>query len=616
MNLNIGEKIFFSFSNLILVGLVVLGLIFISFYNYLLFHTLAEFFGILIAFSLFGIIWNARNVLKNNYFILLGIAYFFVGSLDLFHLLSFKGMGVFASYAENLTAQLSIASRYLLSVTFLIAPLFINRRFNPKFYLLVYSLIIFVVIVLIFVLQIFPSTYTEGIGLTKFAIFSGFIISAIFFLSIYFLLLKKQFFNKHVLNTIIFSIILIITSNTLLTLYTDSNGTLDLIGHAFKMFAYYFIYLAIIDIGFNRPYNLLFFDLRQKENLLREEKDKVEKYLDLANSFFVVLDTNQRIKLINKMGAKILGYEKEKIIGKNWFEHFIPKNERKAVVKVFEKTLKGEIEPVSTFENKIVAKNGAITMEWHNSYIKNSKGKIVSVLSSGEDITERKEIEEGKDDFIKIAGHELRTPITGMKIFAQIMQKRLKQTGDSQNIQINASMLSQINRLNQLVTELLDVNRAKEGRLEVKKKKFNMGSLINEIVAEYRQIVKTHVIKVNIKTNRQAKGDLERIRQVITNLINNAIKYSPEGSNIVVTTEPEKEGMRVSVEDFGSGIPEKEKEKIFRRFYRPKSQERKEKYGFGLGLYISTEIIKKHGGEIWVESKKNKGAKFIFTLPN
>lgn len=610
-----GEKKILTFSNLAIVGLFSLGLSITSLYNYLLFHSLAEFFGIFISISIFGIIWNARRFLKNNYFLVLGIVNLFVGLLDVLHTLSYKGMGVFIGFDANLPTQLWISSRYLMAVSLLSAPFFINKRFNFRFYLLAYSLITGGIIFSIFFYPIFPDAYIEGEGLTSFKIVSEYIISVILIAAIILIRSKKAFFNSFVLNAITASISLAVISELLFTLYVDVYGILNLLGHTFKIFASYALYLAIIDIGFNRPYSLLFYDVKQKENQLRQEKEKIETYLDLANSFFIVLDSNERVKLINKIGAKILGYRKEEIIGKNWFDNFLPKKERPKVKKVFEKILKGNVDPVETFENKIITKDGIRVIEWHNSYIKNSKGKIVSIISAGDDITERKQIEERKDEFIKVAGHELRTPVTSIKAFAQLLEKRIKKSADSRNLYFTVMIIAQINRLNQLVADLLDVNRAKEGRLEINKEKINLNNLIKEILDEYKYVNKSHKIEARLSADKELNGDSLRLRQVLSNLLNNAIKYSPEGTKIVVNSEALNGKMYVSVEDSGPGIPDNEQKKIFERFYRVSKQEKKEKLGFGLGLYISSEIVKKHGGEIWVENGKNKGSKFIFSLP-
>jgi PAS domain S-box-containing protein len=379
-----------------LVGILVfLGLYLASLYNYLLFHSLAEIFSIVVACGIFMVTWNSRRFLDNNYLLFLGIAYLFVGGLDLIHTLTYKGMGVFRGYETNLPTQLWIAARYMESLSLFLAPFLFGRKLKVNSVFLGYALATFLLLLSIFYWSIFPVCFIEGIGLTPFKKISEYLISLILLASIGLLLKSRREFELKVLQWLIWSITVSVASELAFTFYIDAYGFSNLIGHFFKILSFYFIYKAIIETGLTKPYDLLFRNLKQSEMAVREEKNKIQNYLDIAGVILVVIDANQTVSLINKKGCEILGYDEEEIIGKKWFDTFIPEKNRDGVRASFEKLMKGEIETAEYFENPILTRNGEErVIGWHNVVLRDEKGNITSTLSSGEDITERKKMEE------------------------------------------------------------------------------------------------------------------------------------------------------------------------------------------------------------------------------
>jgi len=379
-----------------IVGILVfLGLYLTSLYSYLLFHSLAEIFSIVIACGIFMIVWNSRRFLDNNYLLFIGIAYLFVGAVDLIHTLAYKGMGVFQGYETNLATQLWIATRYIQSLSLFIAPLFFRRKLKINLVFLGYTAVTSLLFISIFYWDIFPICFVEGVGLTPFKKISEYIISSILLASIIPLLKNRREFDRDVLQLLVCSIILTIISESAFTFYINAYGLSNLIGHFFEILAFYFIYKAIIQTGLTKPYDLLFRNLKRSEVLFREEKNRIQSYLDIAGVILVVIDANQKVSLINKKGCEILGYEENEIIGKNWFDTFIPERIREEVKAGFRKLMDGEIDPVEYFEDSVLTKTGVERMiAWHNAVLRDEKGNIVNRLSSGEDITERKKMGE------------------------------------------------------------------------------------------------------------------------------------------------------------------------------------------------------------------------------
>jgi PAS domain S-box-containing protein len=375
--------------------LVLLGLYLSSLYNYLLFHSLAELFSIVVACGIFMIAWNSRRFLDNNYLLFIGIAYLFVGGFDLIHTLAYKGMNIFQGYETNLPTQLWIAARYMQGISLLVAPLFLRRKLRINLVFPGYALAVFLLLTSIFYWNVFPACFVEGVGLTPFKKISEYIISLILLGSIAYLLKNRKEFDQKVLNLVAWSIIFTIVSELLFTFYISVYGLSNLIGHYFKIFAFYLIYKALVETGLSQPYSLLFRNLKQSEEAIREEKERAQGYLDIAGVILVVINADQTVGLINKKGCEVLGCKEAEVIGKNWFDTFLPEWDRDRVKDGFARLVSGKIEPIKYFENPILTKAGEERIiAWHNALLRDEKENITATLSSGADITERKEMEE------------------------------------------------------------------------------------------------------------------------------------------------------------------------------------------------------------------------------
>ena len=253
-------------------------LYFISRGNYNLFHSLVDGVSIVIAASVFTIIWNGRRMIDNHYFLYIGISLLFFAFLDLMHVLGNKNMGVFPEYG-NLGPALYIASRYILSISLMIAPLFINRKLNTTFMFVVYSLVTLFILLSIFYWHIFPVCIVEGVGLTPFKVVSDYIICLILLGAAGLLIINRRTFDSRVLWIIVFSIILFIATGLSFTLYSDPFGIMNMVGHFFQVASFYLLYIAFIETSLNKPQEILYRKLKQSE----EELSKNLQLLDYAN---------------------------------------------------------------------------------------------------------------------------------------------------------------------------------------------------------------------------------------------------------------------------------------------------------------------------------------------
>lgn len=344
--------------------------------------------------------------------------------------------------------------------------------------------------------------------------------------------------------------------------------------------------------------------LRKGQHKLDAANREIRNILESISDGFIAVDRHWRFIYINQKAEKVLGRERTLLIGKNIWEEFPAFRG----TMFFEKSREAEMgrRPIR-FEYRPPALD-----EWFLVHIYPSRGGF-SVYLDG--ITDIKERERRKDEFVSVASHELKTPVTSIKLFAQVLKKKFKDRGDGEAEQYLEKMDAQLDRLTKLILTLLDVSRIHRGKLQVEKRPFKVEGVIEEVVGDLAYANETHTISVRTEDGVAVIGDRDRIRQVAMNLLVNAIKYSPEGSEVIVRITKKDDRACVSVTDFGPGISREMQDVIFDRFFQADDTKRQEHSGLGLGLYISKEIIKNHGGELWVDSEVGKGSTFTFTLP-
>lgn len=224
-------------------------------------------------------------------------------------------------------------------------------------------------------------------------------------------------------------------------------------------------------------------------------------------------------------------------------------------------------------------------------------------------------LDKQKDKFLGMASHELKTPITSIKAFSQVLYRKIDKKEHKEYASLLENINAQTDKVTKLINDLLNVSNIEEGKLVLNKEKFDADELIEKTISDIQFTTDTHTIikKGRIKTS--AYGDADRLSQVVSNLLTNAIKYSPRANKVIVSVSENAMQALITVKDYGPGINKEDQQKIFDRFYRTKDHEEKNIAGFGLGLYIAAEIVKRHDGELQVASSKGKGSVFSFTIP-
>ncbi|HLL60626.1 MAG TPA: PAS domain S-box protein [Candidatus Nitrosocosmicus sp.] len=392
----------------------------------------------------------------------------------------------------------------------------------------------------------------------------------------------------------------------------DTQKTVKNIGNVPAKWVRAFIYPVKDDKNKIREVVLIHEDItKQKRN------DEILQYhASLSQSISdAVISTDMDFKIMswNQAAEDLYGWSENEVLG-----HHAPKILATEYIEDVKLNFSKELMRQGYWKGEVIQrrKDGTpINILASISIIKNENGVAIGAVSVNRDITDRKKLEQRKDDFVALASHELKTPVTSLKMYSQILEQRFIEKGDEESTTMISKMDHQLTRLNNLITGLLDVSRVQAGKLEYKKDNFSVDDLVYEIIENIQRITKTHKIFTDGQTKQNIIGDRDRIGQVLTNLINNAIKYSPEANQVIVHSEKKRDSVLISVKDFGMGIPKREQPRVFDRFFQSSNPIIQTYPGLGLGLYISKEIVDRHNGKIWVESTEGKGSTFNFTLP-
>ena len=298
-----------------------------------------------------------------------------------------------------------------------------------------------------------------------------------------------------------------------------------------------------------------------------------------------------------------------------FFLQFIHPEDVAAVRSAFEKTIRDG--HIFHSEFRIIrADDGAIRwMDGYGRIIVRETSAARHMIGVMYDITNSKRLEQQKDEFISIASHELKTPITSIKAYAQILARMFEEGDESEKSELVGKLIAQVNRLTNLIRTLLESTKVLEGQIPLHLSEFRLNDLILERIEDIKVLSESHQIIFEPAATFHLTADREQIGEVLTNLITNAIKYSPLGGNVSIDCVFADRGIKVSITDHGIGIPEEMRKKVFGRFFRVSDPNNRPVPGLGLGLYIAAGIIHRHRGTIGVDSQVGKGSTFYFVIP-
>lgn len=373
----------------------------------------------------------------------------------------------------------------------------------------------------------------------------------------------------------------------------------------------------------NQRFLLAIQDITDRANYLRELNSNKEYFRLLVQNAFDIITiytVDGVVKYQSESVQRVLGYRPEERIGRNERIDNIVHEEDIGKYDDMFKRCSGM--PNSIINQVFRLRHADGSYRWVEAVCMNllDNQYINGLVGNYRDITRQKALETQKEEFIAIASHELKTPVTSIKGYAQIINETFRESTNSDIKGLVQRLNSQVARLSTLIENLLDVTKITGGQLQLHITEFDVIDLIMEIVDEFSKTTKMEIV-AELQPADKIHGDRERIRQVITNLLSNAVKYSPAADKVVIRSSytarlgSDKARVMVSVQDFGIGVSQEQQEHIFERFIRVKDQHTNSIPGLGLGLYISSQIVKRHNGSIWVKSSDGKGSIFGFTLP-
>jgi len=342
------------------------------------------------------------------------------------------------------------------------------------------------------------------------------------------------------------------------------------------------------------------------------DSERLAAIIASSDDAIISKDLNSIVTSWNGSACRIFGYTADEMVGSSILK-LIPPDRHDEEPKILAELKKGN--RVEHFETVRMKKDGTlIHVSLSISPIKDRSGKVIGLSKIARDITEKKLTEKKKDEFIGFVSHELKTPLTSLRSYIQVALHKSK--GENHDFISHALTKAeqQTKKMENMISDFLNISRFEDGQMKLEVSSFDLTSSIHACLEDARVSSSRHQLSYQGEKHAMAMGDIEKISLVLTNLISNAQKYSPEGGAITISCDKTEHGFIVSVKDQGIGISKEDQKSMFQKFYRIKSEKTRFISGFGIGLYLASSIINMHGSAIHVESTVGLGSIFSFSL--
>lgn len=581
--------------------------------NYLLFHTLVELFSIIVAFAVFTVTWNSRKMLDSNYLYFQGIAYLFIGVLDLLHTITFKGMNIIDDtiYYSN---QFWVATRFLEATALVVGFTFIHRkrRINVDATFIAYLVVTTLIICSILVWENFPICFIDGVGQTAFKIYAEYTIIAILFIGLYLLKKNRQHFEPSIFRSLCLSICFAILTEFCFTLYVSNYSASNAVGHCAKLLAFFFTYKAVVEKGFINPTTLIFKNLSDSE----------QNYRTLSENLPVLIfrfDEKGKCIYANKAVQELTGHTPDLPSCQNVYNLGLPANFAEGIEDLLEKARESKAEQQLDFSFDA---NRHYALKVIPEYTSGLMGFSYLVISY--DITQLKinekalqDLNATKDKFFSIIAHDLKSPFTSILAYSDLIAKNTQKFSPPKLEQMALTIRRAAQNAFGLLENLLSWSRLQTGALLPKPELIDVRHLILEHIELLSpiSIIKDIQIEMAEDTVGLVNADKQMLSTVLRNLTSNAVKFSHTNSKVVIRAVPQDDTILFSVSDNGTGIPEQLIDRLFKMESSFTTIGTENEKGSGLGLILCKDFVEKSDGKIWVESTLNVGTTFYFSIP-
>jgi len=600
-------------------------------HHYLLFHTLAEMFSVVVGGAIFLVAWNTRRFVDTDYFLLIGTGYLFVSILDTLHTLAYQGMTVLPGAGADLAAQLWIQARFLEALGLLTAPFFLGRRIRAGTLLAGFAALTLLGLASLFWWHDFPVCFRAGSGLTGFKIGAEYFIMAMLLLAFWRLRTIPEKMGADSTRYIQAAIVVTVFSELLFTLYHGPYGIHNYWGHIFKVVSFLLLYKGIVEGSLARPYDNLFRNLAEGEKRFRLA-------IEYFPRSFLIYDRERRIRYINPYAVRLTGLPEEKILGRR-DEDILPPEITSQYLPQLQRVFQ-EMQPL-VFDLHSRLPGGEVYMRVHCIPQTDERGRIEQVFCISQDIMDLKKTEELlwqdnerlealvnerarelsetqvelernrrlSDLGMLAAGiaHDLRNPL-GVIVTA-LFNLRRKNTDPALDRHFD-NIAKKVEESERIIRNLLQYARVQPPELEA----VDLGALLEERVeaATARYARGTMEVRLEVSSLRGTSlwADATQLGQVVDNLLDNAFQIlERDGGRFFIHGACDGAYTVVRFEDNGPGLPPGEEERIFQPFFSRRSK------GTGLGLAISRQIVELHQGTLTAVNLPAGGACFILSLP-
>lgn len=587
---------------------VLLLLVAVARTNYLLFHSLAELFSIVIACAIFVVAWTARRHYHNDYLLFIGIAYLFVAFFDTLHTLGYHGMSVFRDLpGYNLGPQLWLVGRTMEAATLLVAPFFIRHRLRPGSVFAAYAAVSLLALWSIFLAGNFPVCFTPEQGLSPFKIAAEYFIIALLFAALALLIGHRRDFDRRVFTLLTASLILTAASELCFTIYISHYGFSNLLGHLFKILSFWLIYYAIVETALDRPFALLFRTLDQQRNDMLAAQSVAR-----AGSWSWRPETN----VMNWTPGVFLHLGLAPEPGNMTLAGFlsaVPEEERPVLAGALE-ALREHGQPFQLEVSRCDPDGTRHFLQIKGARSAGPEGEDI-LAGMVQDISERIAAEQLREDMDRIARHDLRSPLTAIIGYSQYLLAQPGALTDDQRQSLEIIRQSG-SKMHAMLDSSLTLYKIEQGTYQLQGDSFDLHASIRDVIRELEEKGKLLGVEMQLRPALPERdggaawcfGEKLLCQTLFANLIGNAIEASKPGERVTVVLGENAGDWQVTIHNQGE-VPEP----VRRRFFEKYATYGKSG-GTGLGTYSALLVARAHGGSIALDSGGG-GTTLTVTLP-